>query len=93
VLDKKRGDYFRQSFDENGHPMNMPSTQSSEDFKFNLPFIAIGDGAEKLSSEIGCEVLQKTVPSAVAIGKIALSRLSEPLPPEPLYLRDADVTV
>ena len=93
VLDTKRGDYFTQSFDENGHPMNTPSIQSSEDLKSKLPFIVVGDGAEKLSSEIRCEVLQKTVLSAVAIGQIALSRLSEPLPPEPLYLRDADVTI
>lgn len=92
VLDTKRGDYFTQAFDDKG-PISEAKTHSANDLKSDLPFIAVGDGAEKLSAEIGCEVLQKAVPSAVAIGKIALSRLEMPLPPEPLYLRDADVTV
>lgn len=93
VLDTKRGDYFTQSFDENRHPCSEAKTQSDEDLKQCLPFTAVGDGTEKLSAEIGCDVLQKAVPSAVAIGKIALNRIETPLPPEPLYLRDADVTV
>ncbi|MBQ9738981.1 MAG: tRNA (adenosine(37)-N6)-threonylcarbamoyltransferase complex dimerization subunit type 1 TsaB [Alphaproteobacteria bacterium] len=92
VLDTKRGDYFTQAFDDKG-PASEAKTHSANDLKSDLPFVAVGDGAEKLSAEIGCDVLQKTVPSAVAIGKIALSRLEMPLPPEPLYLRDADVTV
>lgn len=92
VLDTKRGDYFTQAFDDKG-PTSEAKTHSADNLKSVLPFVAVGDGAEKLSAEIGCDVLQKTVPSAVAIGKIALSRLETPLPPEPLYLRDADVTV
>ena len=55
--------------------------------------MAVGDGAEKLAQEIGCAVLQTKYPLAVSIGKIAISRISTPLPPEPVYLRDADVTV
>lgn len=93
TLDTKRGDYFTQSFDENGHPCSEAKTQSDEDLKQCLPFTAVGDGAEKLVQEIGCSVLPKKYPLAVSIGKIALSRVSNPLPPEPLYLRDADVTV
>ena len=93
TLDTKRGDYFTQSFDENGHPCSDAKTQSDEDLKQCLPFTAVGDGAEKLAQEIGCSVLPKKYPLAVSIGKIALSRVSNPLPPEPLYLRDADVTV
>ena len=92
VLDTKRGDYFTQAFDDKG-PASEAKTHSANDLKSDLPFIAVGDGAEKLSAEIGCDVLQKTVPSAVAIGKIALNRIETPFPPEPLYLRDADVTV
>lgn len=93
ILDTKRGDYFTQAFDENGHPCGDAKTQSAEELKSLLPFVAIGDGAEKLASEIGCDTAQKKVPSAVAVGQIALSRPETPLPPEPLYLRDADVTV
>ena len=93
TLDTKRGDYFTQSFDENGHLVGDAKTQSDMDLKQSLPFIAVGDGAEKLAQEIGCAVLQTKYPLAVSIGKIAISRISTPLPPEPVYLRDADVTV
>ena len=93
TLDTKRGDYFTQSFDENGHLVGDAKTQSDTDVKQCLPFTAICDGAEKLSQEIGCSVLQKKYPLAVSVGKIAISRVSNPLPPEPVYLRDADVTV
>lgn len=93
VLDTKRGDYFTQKFDDNGHPMEHPVIKSADELKHALPFTAIGDCAEKLSAEIGCDMIQKISPSAVSIGKIALARKEHPLPPEPLYLRDADVTV
>ncbi|MBR5130446.1 MAG: tRNA (adenosine(37)-N6)-threonylcarbamoyltransferase complex dimerization subunit type 1 TsaB [Alphaproteobacteria bacterium] len=93
VLDTKRGDYFTQDFDESGCPISNPKTQTSDDLKSLLPFTAIGDGAEKLSQEIGCNIIQKISPSAVSIAKIAISRSAHPLPPEPLYLRDADVTI
>lgn len=93
VLDTKRGDYFTQKFDANGHPTGNPVIQSAEQLKHALPFTAMGDGAIKLQSEIGCDVTEKISPAAVSIGKIALTRLAHPLPPEPLYLRDADVTL
>ena len=93
TLDTKRGDYFTQSFDEKGHLLGEAQTQSDTDLKQCLPFTAVGDGAEKLAQDIGCAVLQKKYPLAVSIGKIAMSRVSNPLPPEPVYLRDADVTV
>ena len=93
TLDTKRGDYFTQSFDENGRIVSEAKTQSDMDLKQSLPFIAVGDVAKKLAQEIGCAVLQTKYPLAVSIGKIAISRISTPLPPEPVYLRDADVTV
>ncbi|MGN1063084.1 MAG: tRNA (adenosine(37)-N6)-threonylcarbamoyltransferase complex dimerization subunit type 1 TsaB [Alphaproteobacteria bacterium] len=93
VLDTKRGDYFTQLFDANGHPSANPIIQSAEQLKHELPFTAIGDGALKLQAEIGCDVTEKISPTAVSVGKIALTRLAHPLPPEPIYLRDADVTL
>lgn len=93
VLDTKRGDYYTQRFDVNGHPMEQPIIRSSEQLKYLLPFIAIGDGAIALQAQIGCEVTEKISPSAVSVGRIAFTRLDHPMPPEPLYLRDADVTV
>lgn len=93
VLDTKRGDYYTQSFDDTGHSTEQPVVRSAEQLKALLPFTAVGDGALKVQAETGCNVTEKISPSAVSIGKVALSRLDDPLPPEPLYLRDADVTL
>ncbi len=93
TLDTKRGDYYTQQFDKNGKAIGEPSIQSADDLKQQLPFTAIGDGAMKLAEEIGCDVATKPQSSAISIAQIALSRLDNPLPAEPLYLREADVTV
>lgn len=93
VLDTKRGDYFTQSFDADFHPLNQPHIQTAEQLRRFLPFVAVGDGADQLRAEIGCDITEKIPPLAISVGKVALSRLQEPLPAEPLYLRDADVTV
>lgn len=93
TLDTKRGDYYTQQFDKNGKAIGEPSIQSADDLKQQLPFTAIGDGAMKLAEEIGCDVATKPQSSAISIAQIALSRLDNPLRAEPLYLREADVTV
>lgn len=93
TLDTKRGDYYTQQFDKNGKAIGEPSIQSADDLKQQLPFTAIGDGAMKLAEEIGCDVAMKPQSSAISIAQIALSRLDNPLRAEPLYLREADVTV
>ena len=93
VLDSKRGDFFVQSFDENGCMTDEPAILSVEELKKMLPFKAVGTGAEELSSLIGCENIVKISPTSVAIGRIALSRLENPRPAEPLYMRDADVSI
>ena len=93
TLNTKRGDYYTQQFDKNGKAIGEPSIQSADDLKQQLPFTAIGDGAMKLAEEIGCDVAMKPQSSAISIAQIALSRLDNPLPAEPLYLREADVTV
>lgn len=93
VLDSKRDDYYSQSFDDKGFATSPPALETTEDLRNQLPFTAIGSGAEKLGKEIGCSVLKKTSPMAVSVGQVAFTRLSEPLPPEPLYLRDADVSL
>lgn len=93
VLDSKRDDYFVQSFDGEDKPLNLPAIKSSAQLKTEMPFEAIGTGAETLSDEIGCKTIFKLSPIALAAGRIALSRLNKPLPPEPFYMRDADVTL
>ena len=93
ILDSKRDDYFVQTFDEMDNAVDDPSIQSAEQLKTQLPFAAIGTGALTLSDEIGCEVIYKISPIAIAVGKIALSRCDNPLPATPLYMREADVTI
>ena len=92
VLDSKRGDYFVQHFDK-GKTVDEPHIETEEQLKESLPFTAIGDAAETLAQNIGCQIIQAKEPIAVAVAKIALSRKDNPLPAQPLYLRQADVTV
>lgn len=93
VLDSKRDDYFVQSFDADGNAVTEPAILSADALKAEMPFIAVGTGAEALSEEIGCKSVVKISPIAVAVARIALSRLDKPMPPNPLYMREADVTV
>ena len=93
VLDSKRDDYFVQKFDTNGVALDKPHIASSKELKKSLPFVAVGSGASKLAEEIECKVLNKISPTAVSVGRVAMTRLECPLPATPLYLREADVTV
>lgn len=93
VLDSKRDDYFVQKFDANGLALGSPKITTAKQLKKSLPFVAVGSGANKLAGEIDCKVLNKISPTAVSVGRIALSRLDHPMPASPLYLREADVTV
>ena len=93
VLDSKRDDYFVQKFDANGLALGSPKIATAKQLKRSLPFVAVGSGANKLAGEIGCKVLNKISPTAVSVGRVALTRLDHPMPASPLYLREADVTV
>ena len=93
VLDSKRGDFFVQSFDESGNMAEEPAILTAEELKKELPFDAVGTGSEELSKEIGCNNIVKISPTSVAIGRVALSRLDNPKPPIPLYMREADVSI
>ncbi len=93
VLDTKRDDYYAAFFDEHGNIVTQPAVMTANQLRERLPFTAVGSGALRLSEEIGCPIIQKISPVAVSIGKVALSRLDAPLAPDPLYLREADVTL
>ncbi len=93
VLDSKRDDFYVQSFNADGNATDAPAVLSAEQLKESLPFAAIGTGADLLGNKIPCEVIYKLSPTAVAAGRIALSRRDNPLAASPLYLRDADVTL
>lgn len=93
VLDTKRGDYYTQAFNGSIEPLSVPTIQTTEQLKKYLPFNAMGDAAEKLAQEIGCNVISKKMSLAIQNAKVALMRLSHPVDPEPLYLREAHVTL
>ncbi len=93
VLDTKRGDYYVQSFDASGAPVDEAGVFSADFLRQKLPFTAVGDGARLLQNEIGCAVLENLSPAAVNVGRIALSRMNRPRAADPFYLREADVTV
>lgn len=92
LLDTKRGDYYAQFFNADG-TVSEPNIQTNESLKQYLPFTAAGDGAILAQQEIACSVINNSLESAVCVGKVALSRLDNPMPAEPFYLRGADVSV
>lgn len=93
ILDTKRGDYYVQRFDAQGKPVSEYLIEDADSLKKALPFVAVGNGAVSLAQKIGCDVVEQTETPAVRTGQVALERLSNPRPAEPLYLRDADVTL
>lgn len=92
VLDSKRGDYFVQHFNK-GNAVDEAHIETTDELKKSLPFTAVGDGAQELANAIGCQVVKHKKPIAVAVAQIALNKKDNPLPAQPLYLRQADVTV
>lgn len=78
ALDTKRGDFYTQIF-ESGVAVSEPSILTRDQLNAqSLPVVGVSPA--------------KTIP-AVAVGRVALARLGDPLPAEPLYLREAHVTV
>lgn len=88
ILDTKRGDFYTQFFPENGEVVE-PQIQTL-DVVSNLSGCITGDGVMLFSGK-GTVVRHEMAP-AEAVARIAASRLDHPLPPEPVYLRDADVS-
>ena len=101
VLESKRDDYYAQPFDENGKALTEPSVMTAEQMKEFLPFNVAGDGARRLKEEFdekGIGEKIKLLPlfdssGAIAVGLLALEKKDTPQPPEPVYLRPADVTL
>lgn len=93
ALDTKRGDYYTQAFKSSLQPLGTPIIQTAAQIQKQSSFYICSDVAQKMIQEISLPVHQLAEPLAVQVAKVALSRLDNPLPPEPLYLRDADVTL
>ena len=92
VLDTRRGDFYVQSFDKDGRP-DAPKVLSLDDLIKDLPFAAVGNAANVLKENPKVRVLDTFPMFAVSVARVALSRWNAPRKPEPLYLREADVSI
>ena len=93
VLNTKRGDFFVQDFDAEGHPTCPAKIQTSEQLAKRSPFNATGSGVELLAKTVHCTPISSGLSEAEAVGYVALTRPQSHLPAVPIYLREADVTV
>ena len=86
VLDTKRGDFYTQIFQDTV-ALEEPKIRSQADIHaLNLPIV----GADLLKDTFApLTVSEPIVAPAVGVG---LACLAHPLPTEPVYLRNADVT-
>ncbi|MDR2902685.1 MAG: tRNA (adenosine(37)-N6)-threonylcarbamoyltransferase complex dimerization subunit type 1 TsaB [Lactobacillales bacterium] len=93
TLDTRRGEYYTQSFDGDGNETSEPAIVSLAQLEKMLPFTAVGDAARDVAEKIKCDSVEKVSPAAVSIGKYAVQYPQKGKSAEPLYLREADVTV
>lgn len=96
VLETKRKDFYFQHFSANGEALSegraLPGDEVSE--HLTEPYILIGDACARFQAETGLqgdvEEYALTLPSLIAQALCAGKDLF--CPPEPLYLRGADVS-
>ena len=88
VLDTKRGDFFTQFF-QDGSPIEAPVIRNeAQIYKLNPPAV-IGSGVPFLPNK-NLKIIQMKYEPAVSVG---LCSLAKGRAPDPLYLRDADVSI
>ena len=92
ILDTRRGDFYVQSFDAHGRG-DLPKLSSYEDLVKDLPFTAVGNATDEFKENADCTVLDIQPTFAVSVARVALCRLNAPQKAEPLYLREADVSL
>ena len=98
VIDSKRADLFVQTFDARMVATMPAAAMTAEDAARLIPApLLVGDAAERLAPLIPDAVRSKAParPDPVVVAELAARRFAEgtALPPEPLYLRPADVTL
>ena len=86
VLDTKRGDFFTQTF-QDGTPIEEPIIRNEAEIqKLNPPAMT----GIKLDNLINIPILKSPYEPAVAVGLCSLTKEGAA---EPLYLREADVSI
>ena len=89
VLDTKRGDFYTQLF-KNGKEAEAPAIRILQQINdLDIPTL-VGPGAKSLAEQTNKEICLYPMEPAVAVG---LCSFQKTYPPEPLYLRDADVSI
>ena len=86
AINTRRGDFYTQCF-RDGQPTDEPTLRTMEQIRALAPVTVIGNISEIPDDEI--RVMERPLAPAVAVGLCAEEM---PRPPEPLYLREADVT-
>lgn len=89
VADTKRGDFFTQLF-RDGRPVENPIVRTAEQIRDLGPISLTGTGADMAAEHTGQPVVQNGLWPAVAVGLLAQTG---GLPPDPMYLREADVSL
>lgn len=91
ALDTKRGDFYVAGFDKMCEEVFEPRIMTMDEIKILNPKMVASDVPDVFKAA-GFQVRENSFSLSEQIGKIALKQ-KENLPPEPLYLREADVTI
>lgn len=95
VLETKRDDYYVQCFDA-GKPLTEPAALFAKDLAGLKDFFFAGNAVDRLVEENGLlndVIVNITMPAAAEIAAFAAGKTARKEYPEPLYLREADVTL
>ena len=92
ALDTKRGDFYVAGYNKDLEEVFEPRVMTIDDIKILNPKLIASDVPDVFMQE-GFKMRENDFSLSEQIAKIALARGEENLPAEPMYLRDADVTV
>lgn len=93
VLETKRDDFYVQMFDK-GHPLTPASVLSAQKTAEIKDCLFAGNAVERLIEEVGdVPKLDVSMPTAGEIAQYASEKTPRKEYPEPLYLREAEVTL
>ncbi|MBO7244782.1 MAG: tRNA (adenosine(37)-N6)-threonylcarbamoyltransferase complex dimerization subunit type 1 TsaB [Alphaproteobacteria bacterium] len=92
ALDTKRGDFYVAGFNKDLEEVFSPRVMTMDEIKILNPKLIASDVADLFEQE-GFNVRKNDFSLSEQIAKIALARGENNLPAEPLYLREADVTL
>ena len=92
ALDTKRGDFYVAGYNAGLEEVFSPRVMSMEEIEILSPKLVASDVPEEFK-KAGFSVRDNDFSLSNQIAKIAKLRGNDNLPAEPLYLRDADVTL